>query len=101
MPRPSLCFCEGIKFEPNVLYFKPQGVPIRDLQVVELSLEEIEAYRLRHINNLEQKEAGEKMHTSTSTYQRILNSAYAKIADALINGKAIKIIKHEQYAIRS
>jgi predicted DNA-binding protein (UPF0251 family) len=55
----------------------------------------VEAYRLRHINNLEQKEAGEKMHTSTSTYQRILNSAYTKIADALINGKAIKIIKHE------
>ena len=95
MPRPSLCFCKGIKFEPNILYFKPQGVPMRDLQVVELSLEEIEAYRLRHISNLEQKDSAEKMHTSTSTYQRILNSAYAKIADALINGKAIKIIKHE------
>ena len=94
MPRPSLCFCNGIKFEPNVLYFKPQGVPMRDLRVVELSLEEIEAYRLRHIDNLEQKEAAIKMHTSTSTYQRVLNSAYEKIADALINGKAIKIIKH-------
>jgi uncharacterized protein len=94
MSRPSLCFCKEIKFEPNSLYFKPQGVPMRDLQVVELSLEELEAYRLRHVNDLEQKEAGEKMHTSTSTYQRILNSAYEKIADALINGKAIKIIKH-------
>ena len=95
MPRPSLCFCKGIKFEPNVLYFKPQGIPMRNLQVVELSLEEIEAYRLRHINDLEQQDAALKMKTSTSTYQRLLYSAYKKVADALVNGKAIKIIKHE------
>ena len=95
MPRPSLCFCKGIKFEPNALYFKPQGIPMRNLQVVELSLEEIEAYRLRHINDLEQQDAALKMKTSTSTYQRLLYSAYKKVADALVNGKAIKIIKHE------
>jgi len=39
-------------------------------------------------------DAAKKMNTSTSTYQRILYSAYKKIADALINGKAIKIIKN-------
>jgi len=64
-----------------------------DLEIVELTIEEIEAYRLRHIDDLEQKEAADKMHTSQSTYQRILYSAYKKIADALINGKAIQIIK--------
>jgi len=95
MTRPQLCFCKEIKFEPSTVYFKPQGVPMKDLQVVELSLEEIEAYRLRHIDGLEQKDGAIKIHTSTSTYQRVLNSAYAKIADALINGKAIKIIKHK------
>ncbi len=95
MPRPTLCFCPKIKFEPNVVYFKPQGVPIRDLQIIELTMEEVESYRLRHINDLEQTEAAEKMGASTSTYQRILNSAYKKIADALINGKAIKITKHK------
>jgi len=42
---------------------------------------------------MEQQEAADKMHTSQSTYQRILYSAYKKIADALINGKAIKIVK--------
>ncbi|KKS42323.1 MAG: hypothetical protein UV02_C0019G0012, partial [Candidatus Kuenenbacteria bacterium GW2011_GWA2_42_15] len=62
-------------------------------EIVELTAEEIEAYRLRHINDMEQQEAADKMHTSQSTYQRILYSAYKKIADALINGKAIKIIK--------
>ncbi len=68
---------------------------MRRLRTVELSLEEIESYRLRHIDNLEQKEAAVRMHTSQSTYQRILSSAYKKIADALINGKAIRITQHK------
>lgn len=91
MPRPRLC--RKIDFNPNITYFKPQGVPMRELETVELTAEEIEAYRLRHINDMEQQEAADKMHTSQSTYQRILYSAYKKIADALVNGKAIKIIK--------
>lgn len=77
-----------------MIFFKPQGIPLCDLQIVELTIEEVEAYRLRHIFDLEQIEAAKKIGTSTSTYQRILNSAYKKIADALINGKAIKIIRH-------
>jgi len=95
MPRTQNCFCKDIKFEPNAVYFKPQGVPMRGLGIVEISMEEIEAYRLRHIEKLEQIQAGERMNTSTSTYQRILYSAYEKIGDALVNGKAIKIIKHK------
>jgi len=91
MSRPRLC--RKIEFNPEVTYFKPQGIPMRGLEVVELTVEEIEAYRLRHLGNLDQKEAAEKMHTSASTYQRIIYSAYEKIADALINGKAIKVIK--------
>lgn len=91
MPRPRLC--RRIDFNPRVTYFKPQGIPMRDLEVIELTIEEMESYRLRHLNNLDQKEAAKKMHTSASTYQRILYSAYKKIADALIGGKAIKIIK--------
>ncbi|MDD3285854.1 MAG: DUF134 domain-containing protein [Patescibacteria group bacterium] len=91
MPRPKLC--RKIEFSPEVTYFKPQGIPMRNLEVVELTIEEIEAYRLRHLGDLDQKEAAEKMHTSASTYQRIIYSAYEKIADALINGKAIKVIK--------
>lgn len=95
MPRPNLCFCRKIKFEPNVVYFKPQGVSLRDLEVVEISMEEIEAYRLRHIDDLEQIDAAKKMGATPSTYQRILYSVYKKIADALINGKAIQITKHQ------
>lgn len=91
MSRPRLC--RRIRFNPEITYFKPQGIPMRKLEIVELTTEEMEAYRWRHINGLEQKEAAKKMDTSASTYQRILYSAYEKIADALINGKAIQIVK--------
>lgn len=91
MPRPRLC--RKINFSPRITYFKPQGIPMRQLKIVELTAEEIEAYRLRHVLNLDQKEGAKKMRTSQSTFQRILYSAYEKIADALIHGKAIKIIK--------
>jgi predicted DNA-binding protein (UPF0251 family) len=69
---------------------------MKNLQTVEISLEEIEAYRLRHVEDLDQQQAAQQMQTSTSTYQRILYSAYKKIAIALTKGQAIKIIKHEK-----
>ena len=62
------------------------------LEVVELTIEEIEAYRLSYVKNMEQNDGAKEMNTSQSTYQRILSSANKKIADALINGKAIKIM---------
>jgi len=91
MPRPRLC--RRIRFNPDITYFKPQGVPMRFLDVIEITREEIESLRLRNIEDLEQEEAAKKMNTSQSTYQRILSVAYRKITSALVNGKAIKIIK--------
>jgi predicted DNA-binding protein (UPF0251 family) len=91
MVRPRLC--RRIRFNPNVTYFKPQGVPMRFLEVIELTTEEAEALRLRNMKDLEQEEAAKKMNTSQSTFQRILSSAYKKVTEALIEGKAIKIIK--------
>lgn len=91
MPRPKLY--RKIRFNPPVTYFKPQGVPMRILSEVELSHEELEALRLKNIKNLDQIECAQKMNTSQSTFQRILSSAYRKISQALIEGKAIKIIK--------
>ncbi len=91
MVRPRLC--RRIKFNPEVNYFKPQGIPVRCLEVVQMSLEEMEALRLKNLEGLEQTQAAKKMNTSQSTFARILASAHQKIADALINGKAIKIEK--------
>lgn len=83
-----------IRFNPTVNYFKPQGIPMRSLTVVELSIEEAEALRLKNIEDLDQKECAKKMNTSQSTFQRILSSAYKKVSDAIVNGKAIKVIKN-------
>jgi predicted DNA-binding protein (UPF0251 family) len=91
MVRPRLC--RRIRFNPNVTYFKPQGIPMRGLEVVELTTEELEALRLKNQKNLKQTECAKKMKTSQSTFQRILSSAYDKITGALIEGKAIKIVK--------
>lgn len=91
MVRPRLC--RRIRFNSNVTYFKPQGVPMRHLEVIELTFEEVEALRLRNIKDLEQIDCAKQMKTSQSTFQRILSSAYKKISEALIEGKAIKIIK--------
>ena len=61
------------------------------LDIVELTLEEVEALRLKNVEGLGQTDCAKRMDTSQSTFQRILSSAYKKTADALINGKAIKI----------
>ncbi len=91
MARP--CLCRKVQFNPEITYFKPQGIPVRCLEAVALSLEEMEALRLKNLEGFEQIKAAEKMNTSQSTFARILASAYQKITDALINGKAIKIEK--------
>ena len=84
-----------IRFNPNVIYYKPQGVPLRLLEDIELTTEELEALRLKNVKELDQVECAKLMKTSQSTFQRILSSAYKKISEALIEGKAIKIVKLE------
>lgn len=91
MARPKLH--RKIEFNPNITFFKPQGIPLRILGFIELSKEELEALRLKNIEGLAQTECAKKMNTSQSTFQRILHSAYKKITEALIEGKAIKIEK--------
>ena len=80
-------------FDPDVTYFKPRAVPLSMLEEVDLSIDELEALRLCDFKNLEQKKAAQKMKVSQSTLQRILASARQKVAQALIEGKAIKIRK--------
>lgn len=89
MPRPKLL--RKVCFNPHITYFKPRGVPMVDLEIVDLTHEEAESLRLKNIEDLDQNECAKKMKTSQSTFQRILSSAYKKMTDAIINGKAISI----------
>lgn len=80
-----------IGFRGDFYYFKPRGIGLKDLEEVELNIEEFEAIRLKDNQNIDQNEASKKMQISQSTFHRILQEARKKIADAIINGKAIKI----------
>ena len=89
MPRPRIPRC--VRFNPDVYYFKPQGIPLRELEEVILLPDELEALKLHEIDGLEQIEASEKMKISQPTFARILGSAHKKVAEAIIKGNAIKI----------
>ncbi len=82
-----------VSFEPDAVYFKPRAIPLSALEEIDMSLAELEALRLCDLKNLEQKEAAQKMKISQSTLSRILLSARKKTAEALTEGKAIKIRK--------
>jgi uncharacterized protein len=89
MSRP--CKCRRVASMPGVTYFKPAGIPLRALEEVQLSIEEAEAIRLKDLEGMEQEEAAVRMAVSRPTFQRILASARRKIADVLLNGKAVRI----------
>jgi predicted DNA-binding protein (UPF0251 family) len=64
---------------------------MRFLTEVRISVDELEAIRLKDQEGLDQEECAVRMNVSRPTVQRILASAHQKVADALLNGKALKI----------
>jgi len=89
MTRP--CCVRRIGFVPGVTYFKPAGIPLSGLEEVVVSLDELEALRLADLNGLYQEQAAEQMKISRPTFSRVVESARRKVADALINGKALRL----------
>jgi len=89
MPRPRIR--RRVCFEPNVVYFKPAGIRLIDLEESVLTIDELEALRLSDFNGLSQDEAAKEMGISQPTFHRTISSARKKLVDAIINGKAIRI----------
>ncbi len=89
MVRPRLQ--RRVSGEFSTTYFKPAGIPVRDLETVSLTFDELEAVRLTDLEELYQADAAAKMNISRQTLGNIVASAHKKIAEALIKGKAIKI----------
>jgi predicted DNA-binding protein (UPF0251 family)/predicted Fe-Mo cluster-binding NifX family protein len=89
MPRPMcerrVCSCS------NVRSFKPAGVSARGLPEVVLSLDCFEAVRLADLEGLYQEAAARYMGVSRQTFGRIVKTARKTIADAIINGKCLRI----------
>ena len=92
MPRPRKP--RRIRFAPGVTYFKPRGIPLYALEEATLSFSELEAIRLCDLQGLSQEETAARMGISQPTLNRLLKTARQKIADALVNGKAIRIEQH-------
>lgn len=89
MPRPRLC--RRVCVAPRVTYFKPAGIRVVDLEEAVLAVDEFEAVRLKDLEGWEQETAARRMGVSQPTFHRMISSARKKIADAIVNGKAIKI----------
>lgn len=89
MPRP--CIRRRVRGRPNSSYFKPAGIRMIDLEESSLTMPEFEAIQLVDLNEIPQEEEAKEMQVSQPTLSRILKEGRKKIADAIVNAKAIKI----------
>jgi len=83
--------CRKIGCLPEINYFKPRGIPLYELEEIVLGMDEFEAIRLADLEKLYQEEAAKKMKISRQTFGRILDSAHRKVAEAVVEGKALRI----------
>jgi predicted DNA-binding protein (UPF0251 family) len=81
-----------ISTPPKTSMFKPRVLPMSTLELVVLSLDELEALRLADWDGDQQEHAAAKMNISRPTFGRILDHAHKTVADALLHGKALHIV---------
>ena len=89
MPRPRKC--RNVSEDLVNYYYKPRGIKISELQQVVLKHDQLEALKLADAEEMTQEEACKLMNISRSTFSRLVNEARKLVAQALINGWAIKI----------
>ena len=89
MPKPKKE--RVVEYPPQVVLFKPQGIPAFLLERIAVSVDEYEAIRLVDYGGMNQEQAAGELGVSRATAARILESAHRKIAEALTQGKAISI----------
>ncbi len=81
--------CRRVGHIPKANYFKPAGIPGCELEEIILKIEEAEALRLKDLLGYDQVKCAEEMGVSRTTFQRILVEARYKVADAIINSRAV------------
>ncbi|MGB9866972.1 MAG: DUF134 domain-containing protein [Bacillota bacterium] len=81
----------SVAFFPYVKHFRPAEVSVEDLEEEVITLEELEAMRLKDLEGLDQDACAEKMGISQSTFQRLLAGARFKVARALVVGRGIRL----------
>jgi predicted DNA-binding protein (UPF0251 family) len=87
MPRQKkMRYCRGVD---GYNLYKPSGIPMSQLEVIDLGLDELEAMRLCDFESKQQEEAAVAMGISRGTIQRLLESGRKKLLDTIIHGKAL------------
>ncbi len=73
------------------MVFKPRSIPLTELELVSLALDELEAMRLCDLEGCDQEDAGGQMGVSRGTIFRLLKSGRAKLLEAITENKALVI----------
>ena len=97
MPRQKKTrYCRGVE---GYNLYKPAGIPMSQLEICELGLDELEAMRLCDVEGRQQEEAAEAMGVSRGTIQRLLETGRSKTISALVHGQAISFSDAEHVCI--
>jgi predicted DNA-binding protein (UPF0251 family) len=79
-----------VEKKPQIVVFSPRGRPGRPDEV-SLKYEELEALRLADVGGFKQIKAAKRMEVSRQSFGRVLKRARKTVADALVNGKIIRV----------
>lgn len=79
--------------------FKPNGIPMSQLESVTLQADEFEALRLVDYQGMQQQVAAVEMGVSRQTLANLVKAARRKVSDCLLHGKALMMsenpLQHE------
>jgi len=97
MPRQKkMRYCRGVN---GYNLYKPSGIPLSQMEIIELGLDELEAMRQCDHDGRQQDEAAAAMGVSRGTIQRLLESGRRKTLEALVNGKALSFADADHVCI--
>jgi len=97
VPRQKkLRYCRGVD---GFNLFKPSGIPLSQLRIIELGLDELEAMRLCDLEGYQQEQAAQQMGVSRGTIQRLLQSGRRKLLTSITEGQALSFEEADHVCI--
>ncbi|WP_211230977.1 DUF134 domain-containing protein [Chitinilyticum aquatile] len=93
--------CRRIHGPLSDRFYKPQGIPLCELEEIVLAADELESLRLADLEGLYQAQAATLMGVSRQTFALILHRARQKVSQALIEGKALRLQASTAYQVLS
>ncbi|MDF2530479.1 MAG: putative DNA-binding protein [Clostridia bacterium] len=89
MPRPRKW--RKVCCLPESNQFGPLNVQIKQEHFITMTVDEYETIRLIDLEGFTQEECANQMNIARTTVQGIYNDARKKLAESLVNGKALRI----------